>query len=194
MRGQNKLDKKYSQTFFTEEQKLGRTDSREKLIELIDTYKNLVFSVCLKLTGDYFTAEDITQDTFISAYEHLGDFTGGSEKAWLCRIAINKCIDYLKSAGRREAPATDDEVLQNGSATDSAIEYFETKDVLRQVEKSCMDLPEGYGDIARMYFVKEMTAKEISEKLGIPLKTVQTKIYRAREMLKKTVRKEDLLA
>ncbi len=173
---------------------MGRTDSKEKLIKLISIYKNLVFSVCLKLTGDYFTAEDITQDTFISAYEHLGEFDGGSEKAWLCRIASNKCIDYLKAAGRREAPSSDDEVMQNESTTDSAIEYFETRDVLEQVDRNCRDLPEGYSDIARMYFVKEMTAKEISEKLGIPLKTVQTRIYRAREMLKKTVRKEDLLA
>ena len=45
-----------------------------------------------------------------------------------------------------------------------------------------------------MYFLKGLTAKEIAEKEKIPLKTVQTRIYRAREMLRKTVRKEDLLA
>ena len=62
---------------------MGKTDSKEKLIELMSTYKNLVFSVCLKLTGDYFAAEDITQETFISAYEHINEFDGSSEKAWL---------------------------------------------------------------------------------------------------------------
>ena len=54
---------------------MGNTDSKEKLIELMSTYKNLVFSVCLKLTGDYFAAEDITQETFISAYEHINEPT-----------------------------------------------------------------------------------------------------------------------
>ena len=42
---------------------MGKLDSKDKLILLMDQYKNLVFSVCLKLTGDYFTAEDITQET-----------------------------------------------------------------------------------------------------------------------------------
>ena len=72
---------------------MGEIGSKEKLIELIAEYKNLVFSVCIKMTGDYFASEDITQETFISAYEHWGEFDGSNEKAWLCRIAANKCVD-----------------------------------------------------------------------------------------------------
>ena len=173
---------------------MGNTDSKEKLIQLMNSYKNLVFSVCLKLTGDYFAAEDIAQETFISAYEHLDEFDGTSEKAWLCRIASNKCIDYLKAAERRAVPASDEETLLMESTRDSPPEVFATRDVLQEVEGKCKDLPEGYAEIARMYFMGSMSAREISDKMGIPVKTVQTKIYRAREMLKKTVRKEDLLA
>lgn len=177
-----------------EKKEVGKTDSQDKLIQLMNEYKNLVFSVCLKMTGDYFTAEDITQDTFISAYEHLSEFTGGSEKAWLCRIASNKCIDYLKAAERRTLPVAGDELPEDGDSGEGPIGLFATKDVLRQVEHKCNELPEGYGAIAGMYFLKGLTAKEIAEKEKIPLKTVQTRIYRAREMLRKTVRKEDLLA
>ena len=173
---------------------MGKTDSKEKLIQLMNSYKNLVFSVCLKLTGDYFAAEDIAQETFISAYEHLDEFDGTSEKAWLCRIASNKCIDYLKAAERRAVPASDEETLLMESTRDGPPEVFATRDVLQEVEGKCKDLPEGYAEIARMYFMGSMSAREISDKMGIPVKTVQTKIYRAREMLKKTVRKEDLLA
>ena len=57
------------------------------------------------MTGDYFAAEDLTQETFLSAFRHMDSFTGTNEKAWLCRIASNKCIDYLKSAGRRQIPS-----------------------------------------------------------------------------------------
>ncbi len=171
-----------------------KTDSREKLIELMNTYRNLVFSVCLKLTGDYFTAEDITQETFISAYEHLDEFDGASEKAWLCRIASNKCIDYLRAAERRTTPTLEEEILQKEDAREGPLNLFTSMDVLNQVEKKCHELPEGYAEIAKMYFIKGMTAKAISEKENLPIKTVQTKIYRARDMLKKTVRKEDLLA
>ena len=173
---------------------MGNTDSKDKLIQLMNSYKNLVFSVCLKLTGDYFTAEDIAQETFISAYEHLDDFDGASEKAWLCRIASNKCIDYLKAAERRAVPASSDEELQMESTRDGPLEIYETKDVLEEVESKCLELPDGYAEIAKMYFMGSMTAREISDKTDIPIKTVQTRIYRAREMLRKTVRKEDLLA
>ena len=76
-------------------------DSKENLIRLISQYQNLVFSICLKLTGDYFAAEDLTQETFLAAYRHIEEFDGLAEKAWLCRIASNKCIDYRREAARR---------------------------------------------------------------------------------------------
>ena len=72
---------------------------------LMDRYQNLIFSICYQMTGDYFAAEDLTQDTFVSAYRNLEQFDGSYEKAWLCRIAANKCTDYLKSAKRRSEPA-----------------------------------------------------------------------------------------
>ncbi|RKM54619.1 RNA polymerase sigma factor [Butyrivibrio sp. X503] len=157
-------------------------------------YKNLVFSLCIKMTGDYFAAEDITQEAFISAYEHLSEFDGASEKAWLCRIASNKCIDYLKAAERRTAPTEDTAMLVAATSGDGPEAEVAKRDVLSRVEEKCNDLPNGYAHIANMYFIKGLKAAEISEKLGIPLKTTQTKIYRAREMLRKNIRKEDLLA
>ncbi len=58
---------------------MGKIDSKKKLIELMSQYKNLVFSVCLKMTGDYFTAEDITQETFLSAYQHINECEAGAD-------------------------------------------------------------------------------------------------------------------
>ena len=74
---------------------------------MIDQYQNLIYSICYRLTGDYFEAEDLAQDTFLSAYKNLSSFDGKNERAWLCRIATNKCIDYLKRAGRRSVPTED---------------------------------------------------------------------------------------
>ena len=72
-----------------------KINEKDNLIRLIKEYQNLVFSICLKLTNDYFVAEDLTQETFLTAYQHLSEFDGKAEKAWLCRIASNKCIDYI---------------------------------------------------------------------------------------------------
>ena len=174
---------------------MGKIDSEKKLIELMNQYKNLVFSVCLKMTGDYFAAEDITQETFISAYQHLDKFDGTAEKAWLCRIATNKCIDYMRAAERRAIATEEDEMPQESTQErDGPLQSFVNKDVLVKFRDDCNALPEPYREVAEDYFINELTAKEIAEKRGKPLKTVQTHIYRARDMLKKTMRKEDLLA
>ncbi len=174
---------------------MGEMDSKKKLIELMNRHKNLVFSVCLKLTGDYFTAEDITQETFISAYQHLSEFDGQSEKAWLCRIASNKCIDYLRQAERRAVATAEEEMPeQTADVRAGILEQFISEDVMERFRDSCNELPEPYKTPAILHFDKGLTAKEISEQTLVPVKTVQSQIYRAREMLKKKIRKEELLA
>ena len=89
---------------------MGKIDSKERIIRLMNQYQNLIFSICLKLTGDYFIAEDLTQETFISAYHHLDKTRPGEEKAWLCRIASNKSIDYIRKAERKVNPVTEEEL------------------------------------------------------------------------------------
>ncbi len=87
-----------------------KIEANENLIRWMGEYKNLIFSICLRMTGDYFTAEDIAQETFLSAYMHMDKFDGNNEKAWLCRIAANKCTDYLRSAAAKAVPTAEDEM------------------------------------------------------------------------------------
>lgn len=81
--------------------------TKEQLTVLIDTYDKLVFSICYKLTGDYFAAEDLMQETFLSVFQKYDTFDGVNEKAWISRIATNKSIDYLRSASHRSVPVED---------------------------------------------------------------------------------------
>lgn len=168
-------------------------DAKENLIRLIHQYQNLVFSICLKLTGDYFTAEDLAQETFLSAYHHYGEFDGNNEKAWICRIASNKCIDYQRAKARRDVPTITEEM-----PTEQLIDYHEpsqnicNQEVLEELEQCCKNLSPPYNKIALQHFLEGKTAKEIAEQSGISVHTIQTQIYRAREKLKKIYRKEML--
>ncbi|WP_081846786.1 RNA polymerase sigma factor [Butyrivibrio sp. AE3004] len=165
-------------------------------------YKNLVFSICLRMTGDYFTAEDIAQETFLSAYMHMDSFDGNNEKAWLCRIAANKCTDYLRSAAARTVPTQESEMPVSEMGMLSGIshksnnpaEIYESEEVMNSFTKCCEELPEGYNDVALQHFVNGRTAREIAEENGDNVKTIQTRIYRAKEMLKKSYGKEWLEA
>lgn len=176
---------------------MGKIDSREKFIQLVNQYQSLIFSICLKLTGDYFVAEDLTQDTFIAAYQHLQQFDGQAEKAWLCRIASNKCIDYRRAAARRIVPVSEEDMPEgcsegNGQEKNEPLQVVLNRELLKELEDCCKALSPPYDEVARSYFLEGKSAKEIAKLSGRNLKTVQTQIYRARDMLKKSYRKEML--
>lgn len=165
-------------------------NAQQHFTELIDSYQNLIFSICCKMTGDYFAAEDLTQETFLSAYRHLDSFTDTNEKAWLCRIASNKCIDYLKSASKRQIPSEQD-VFE--VAADSSFEpetHMLESEIKTTLFHRCSKLKPPYDVIARLYFYEEKKAEEIAAIQNKNIKTIQTQIYRARAMLKKLYEKE----
>lgn len=158
----------------------------------IDTYDKLIFSICYKLTGDYFAAEDLTQETFLTAYQKYASFDGSNEKAWICRIATNKSIDYLRSAERRAMPAQDILFETTGEETEgSPEEICIEKEVRQNLSEKCNMLKPPYDAVAREYYINELTPREIADKQNENIKTVQTRIYRARKMLKKLYGKEE---
>ena len=168
-----------------------KIDAKDNLIRLVQQYQNLIFSICLKLTGDYFAAEDLTQETFILSYQHYKDFDGKDEKAWLCRIASNKCIDYQRAAARRIVPTIEEELpVEQLIDHNEPLQEVLNREVLKELEVSCNALSLPYNTIAYMHFVEGKTAKEIAEQSGENVHSVQTKIYRAREKLRKSIRKE----
>ena len=165
------------------------TESR--LEELIDSYDKLVFSICYKTTGDYFAAEDLTQETFLAAFQKYGTFDGTNEKAWICRIATNKSIDYLRSASRRNVP-TEDSFFETAVEKGGSPEEICMEDEIKvQLERYCRELKPPYDEVAKAYYLNEQSPGEIALRLGQNVKTIQTQIYRAREMLRKRYRKEE---
>ena len=171
-----------------------KIDSKENFIRLLQQYQNLVFSVCLKLTGDYFTAEDLTQETFLSAYRHMHEFDGQAEKAWLCRIASNKCVDYLRSVARRVVPVAEEELPEMvGVTQEEPLGRVLNQELLAELNAACEALKPPYREVALAHFAEGKTAGEIAKEQETPLATVKTRLYRAREMLKKTIGKELLM-
>ena len=138
------------------------------------------------MTGDYFAAEDLTQETFVSAYKKMDGLYLAGEKAWLCRIAANKCIDYLKSAKRRDIP-TDSEALPDEKPPDEdePLKVCLNRELMDELKTYCEELPEIYVECAKLYFMEGRSASEIAERTGLKLKAVQSRIYRARELLRK---------
>lgn len=167
---------------------VGNIHDEAYLKELLEKYQNLVYAICLKATGNAFDAEDLTQETYIAAYKSLPTFDRSYEKAWICKIASNKCLDFLKSAKRRVQPAEEETFLQLADTKGGPEENYLEKESRESVLSLCGQLKEPYKTVAIEHFFKEKTAAQIAEEKGKNTKTIQTQIYRARAMLKKTVK------
>ena len=168
-----------------------KIDSKENFIRLVRQYQNLVFSICLKLTGDYFAAEDLAQETFLSAYRHLEQFDGQEEKAWLCRIASNKCVDYLRKAKRRAVPVSNEDFPEQATTPqEEPLSRVLNQELLAEIAAACNGLKPPYREVAEAHFVRGKPAAEIAEETGTGINTVKTHIRRARELLKKSLGKE----
>lgn len=137
------------------------------------------------MTGNQFDAEDLTQDTFLSVYKNLNTFQRDYEKAWICKIATNKGLDFLKSAGRRSEPKEDAyfiEVKDSRKGPEEAYLHQESKEYVYTI---CQSLKSPYREVATEHFYREKSVKEISEETGKGIKTVQTQVYRAKAIIKK---------
>lgn len=157
---------------------------------LLSTYQKLVYSICYKACGNQFDAEDLTQETYIAIYKNLSTFDRSYETAWICKIASNKCLDFLKSAKRRVQPAEGEVFLELEDAGDTPEEAYLHKESKDYVYAVCQQLKEPYKTIAIEHFYREKSVMEIAREKGRNSKTIQTQIYRARAMLQKIIKEE----
>ncbi|HIY04488.1 MAG TPA: RNA polymerase sigma factor [Candidatus Anaerotignum merdipullorum] len=166
-------------------------DRAKQIAILLSDYQNLIFTLCYRMTQNYFEAEDLAQETFVAAYEHLDHFDGQHEKAWLCRIAMNKCLDFLKKDRRRAIPQEEDAFLY--LADQETIEtHVLAQEVQSELKHACESLPPPYRAVALAHFYEEKDAAEIAREQNKNVKTVQTQIYRARARLQKIYGKEQM--
>lgn len=146
---------------------------------LIDRYQQTIFNIMLRLTGDYETARDLTQDVFIKAWEKLGSFRFKYRFfSWIYRIAINEAINYNRKNTRKksgEKPLTGNEDFEENfdEQADMALLYTE----IRQLK---MD----YRVIVVLKYFSNLSYEEIAEVTKTPVRKVRSRLFTAREQLR----------
>ena len=165
----------------------------ELFSELINRYQNKVYSTAYSYTRDYEEAKDLTQEIFIKIYNNLTGFQNKSQfSTYLYRVAVNRCIDWT----RKKRPKTisillcqDDEkadiydfVADYESNPEEILLRRENSDLIRQEVNK---LPEIYSTVMIMYYLQDFSPQEISDILKVPRKTIDTRLFRARNLIKK---------
>lgn len=167
----------------------------EEFGQMITQYERLVYTICYQFTKDHHTAQDLAQDAFLSAYAHLDSCPPENPKAWLARIATNKAKDHLKSAYHRRVYAADDDSIPKDKGVLFGKEELPedvtiAKEEAESISGHILALKEPYHQVAVLFFLHEHSVEEISAALGRPPKTVHTQLYRAKQMLRTTIKEK----
>lgn len=166
-----------------------------ELEQCIAAYGTEIYSFCLHLTGVRERADELYQDTFLVAMEHIGQLhndAGANPKSYLLSVAIRLWKNKRRKAAWRSRIAPEQSMDAPGGdvlgADAELTESIETE-VLQAEERRCVrravsDLPEKYRIVILLFYMEELSIEEISAVQNIPKGTVKSRLHQARKLLK----------
>ncbi|MGB5460218.1 MAG: sigma-70 family RNA polymerase sigma factor [Eudoraea sp.] len=155
--------------------------------ELVDRYKQMVYTLAYKIVKNREDAEEVAQDTFVKAYNALNDFKGDSKfSTWLYKIAYYRSLDYLKKNKRRvETTKIDISEEYNIASLDDALDALEAKDRTEIIKHAIQKLPGEDSVLITLYYFETLSMNEISKVMGISPNTIKVRLFRGRKRLAK---------
>ncbi len=168
----------------------------EAFSTLVKKYQKSVHALVWRKIGDFHYAEEIAQDTFLKAYKKLSTLKDPNQFAgWLYVIANRLCINWMrkKKPAMQSLEGTSVGEIEKFSYAHYVSEHRETEAAERRseiVEQLLARLPESERTVVTLYYLGEMNAKEIGKFLGVSVKTIHSRLHRARKRLQE---KDELL-
>jgi RNA polymerase sigma factor (sigma-70 family) len=152
---------------------------------LVDRYKNLVFTLSLKMLQSREEAEEVSQDAFIKVYKSLHKFKSESKfSTWLYKITYNACLDRLRSKKRTTSLVSfDDFEEQEAVSLMNVLNTIEERE-RKQLIQNCLNLLPGEESfLLTLYYFQENSLREISKIMGINENNLKIKLFRSRRKL-----------
>jgi len=157
---------------------------------LVDRYKKMVFSICLRVLTNTEDAEDAAQESFLKAFRQLDSFKGISKfSTWLYTITYRICVSRLKE-NSLETTEINNEVLENlqDAIQHRPFDSLNATETTQFVREAIEKLPRMDGLIITLYYMDENSVKEIVEITGLSESNVKIKLLRARKELERSLR------
>lgn len=169
----------------------------ETFNQLVLTHQDMIYNHACAILGDPASAEDVTQETIIKAFQKLSGFRGGTFRSWLLKIATNSAYDMMRRSKRRpiQPLLPDDEYgdevespawLADPSA--SVEESAERNEEARYIYKVLDELPEVYRSVLTLIDLYEFDYMEAAQSLQVPIGTVKSRLARARLQMQAKLR------
>lgn len=158
----------------------------DKFGVLMERYQPKLFRYGKKFLGDNDNIEDVVQDVFIKAYTNIQSFDLNQRfSPWIYRIAHNTYINAIKKYSLNPLSYFDFDVLISRTVVeDPIVKEREQKEIKEIVDKGLSSIEPKYREILVLYYIEDLSYKEISDILHIPISTVGVRIMRAKNVLK----------
>jgi RNA polymerase sigma-70 factor (ECF subfamily) len=158
---------------------------------LMRRYNQLLYRVSLSILRNDAEAEDVMQEAYVRAYEHLHQFAGRAQfRTWLTRIAVHEALARAERGKRFEVfePPTSGDVMDDFAAPGRSPEQQAADREVRQlIERAVTQLPDLYRCVFMLRDVEQMSIEEVARILDLTESTVKVRLHRARRALRKTI-------
>jgi RNA polymerase sigma-70 factor (ECF subfamily) len=159
--------------------------------ELVRRYQDPVYSMAMRFVRRAGDAEDLAQESFLHAYRGLAGFKGDARfSTWLYRITWNLCADWLrknKKPGR--APMAIDDAADLADGRVGQEEGLLAAEEKQKVRQELNGLEQKYRVVLILLYYQKLSYDQIAAVLEVPMKTVETRLYRARKLLKERLKR-----
>src|SRR6266545_917829 len=160
----------------------------EAFAALVAEHQRFVYNLALRILKNEEEALDLAQETFVRAWTALPNFRGQSQfRTWLYRIVTNLCYNRLPNLRRSLTDLGDDviaEIPETDLAFDNPARGFESRELRSHLQDAIGNLDENYRLLISLRYQNELSYEEIANMLNLPLGTVKTGLFRAKEQLR----------
>lgn len=151
---------------------------------LVTKYKDMAFTIALKIMEDREEAQDVIQDSFIKAYQQLESYEGRAKfSTWLYTIIYRTALNRSKRNQVNDFSLELEEAIPD--FTISQHQQMEEKEQQETIKEAIAKLPQTEALLVTLFYINENTIKEIKEITGLSLSNIKIKLFRARKKLKK---------
>lgn len=158
---------------------------QEAFAELVARYKNLVYSIILRMTKDKEEANDLAQDVFLKMYKNLASYSSEFKfSTWTMRITSNHVIDFHRKKKQETVPLEDVSAVIAADTEDAPESVVLRREERDRIQRIVDDLPGMYKIPIVLYHQHGMSYQEIADEIGEPLSKVKNRIFRGRKLLR----------
>jgi RNA polymerase sigma-70 factor (ECF subfamily) len=158
--------------------------------EIMERYKDFIYSYTYYFSGSRENAEDLTQEVLLRIWQNMGSIKLGPTKSWVSKVTRNLCIDWTR---RKHSPLDASVPLENldsrpETGPHRAEELLEEKELRERLRGAIARLPERYRSLIILREIEHLKYEEISDTLEMPLNSVKVNIHRARRLLRESLK------